>query len=158
MFICTVQQSESAIHTHISPLFWISFPFRSPWRIEFLVLYTMFWLVIYFIHSSNSINMSIPISQSIPPPPCPLGIHVCSLHLSPYFCFVNKMNYTNFFRLHIQFSFWVTPLCVTVLCPSMFLQMIQFQSFLWLSNIPLYICTIFIHSSVDDIWVVSWLL
>ena len=28
--VFAVQQSESAIHTHISPLFWISFPFRSP--------------------------------------------------------------------------------------------------------------------------------
>ena len=26
----TVQQSESAIHIPIFPLFWISFPFRSP--------------------------------------------------------------------------------------------------------------------------------
>ena len=25
-----LQQSESAIYTHTSPLFWISFPFRSP--------------------------------------------------------------------------------------------------------------------------------
>ena len=28
--ISLVQQRESAIHTHISPLLWISFPFRSP--------------------------------------------------------------------------------------------------------------------------------
>ena len=28
------QQSESAKHTHISPLFWISFPFRSPQSTE----------------------------------------------------------------------------------------------------------------------------
>ena len=28
--VFAVQQSESAIHTHISPLFWTSFPFRSP--------------------------------------------------------------------------------------------------------------------------------
>ena len=33
----------------------------------------------------------------------------------------------------------------------MLLQMALFHSFLWLSNIPLYICTIFfIHSSVDE--------
>ena len=29
MLVSTVQQNESAIHVHISPLFWISFPFRS---------------------------------------------------------------------------------------------------------------------------------
>ena len=34
--VSAVQQSESAIRIHISPLFWISFPLRSPQsRIEF---------------------------------------------------------------------------------------------------------------------------
>ena len=32
--VSTVQQSESAICIHICPLFWISFPFRSPQKIE----------------------------------------------------------------------------------------------------------------------------
>ena len=31
----------------------------------------------------------------------------------------------------------------------MSLQVIQFHSFLWLSNIPLYTHTVFIHSSAD---------
>ena len=30
MIVCSVQQSEPAIHTHPSLLFWVSFPFRSP--------------------------------------------------------------------------------------------------------------------------------
>ena len=30
VLVSTVQQSESAIYIHISPLFWISFAFRSP--------------------------------------------------------------------------------------------------------------------------------
>ena len=34
VLVSAVQQSESAIYTHISPLFWISFPFRSPQIIE----------------------------------------------------------------------------------------------------------------------------
>ena len=46
-----VQQSASAIYTHIPPLFWISFPFRLPQSIEFSVLYSRFSLVIYFTHS-----------------------------------------------------------------------------------------------------------
>ena len=42
--------------------------------VEFLVLYSRFSLVIYFIHSINSVYMSIPISQFIPPsPPFPLA-------------------------------------------------------------------------------------
>ena len=34
LLVSTVQQSESAIRTHISPLFWISFSFRSPQSTE----------------------------------------------------------------------------------------------------------------------------
>ena len=30
MLVCAVQHSESALRIHTSPLFWISFPFRSP--------------------------------------------------------------------------------------------------------------------------------
>ena len=32
--VSAVQQSESTIHIHISPLFWISLPFRSPHSTE----------------------------------------------------------------------------------------------------------------------------
>ena len=69
--VFTVQQSESAICIHISPLFWISSPFRSfplhleHW-VEFPVLYNIFSLVTYFIHNLNSVYMSVPISQIIP--------------------------------------------------------------------------------------------
>ena len=34
VLVSIVQQSESATHIHISPLFWISFPFTSPQSIE----------------------------------------------------------------------------------------------------------------------------
>ena len=34
MLVSTVQQSESALRIHTSPLFWISFPFRSPQSTE----------------------------------------------------------------------------------------------------------------------------
>ena len=34
VLVSTVPQNESAIHIHISPLFWISFPFRSPHSTE----------------------------------------------------------------------------------------------------------------------------
>ena len=34
VLVSAVQQSESAIRIHISPLFWISFPFRSPQSTE----------------------------------------------------------------------------------------------------------------------------
>ena len=43
--------------------------------------------------------MSIPISPFIPSPFSPIDIHVCSLCL--YFCFINKIIYTNFFRYNM---------------------------------------------------------
>ena len=81
VLVSAVQQSESAIRIHISPLFWISFPFRSPQSTEFPVLYSRSSLVIWFIHSIKSVHMSVPISQFIPPPPFPLGIHTCVLYV-----------------------------------------------------------------------------
>ena len=63
MLISAVQQSESAIRIHLSPLFWISFSFWSPQSTEFPVLYCRFLLVIYFIHSINGVYMSIPVSN-----------------------------------------------------------------------------------------------
>ena len=56
-------------HIYISPLFCISFPFRSSQSTEFPVLHSRFSPVIYFIHSS--VYMSTPISQFIPPPSIP---------------------------------------------------------------------------------------
>ena len=34
VLVSAVQQSESALHIHISPVSWISFPFRSPESVE----------------------------------------------------------------------------------------------------------------------------
>ena len=46
------------------------------------VLYSRFLLFIWFIHSINSVYMSIPISQFIPPLPTPfLGIHTFFLYI-----------------------------------------------------------------------------
>ena len=58
----TVQQSESAMHIHISPPFCISFPFRSPESTELPVLNSWFSLVIYFIHGSPNVPILDPLS------------------------------------------------------------------------------------------------
>ena len=52
--------------------------------VEFPVLYSRFSLVIYFIHSINSVHMSIPISQFIPPPhpPALVSIRLFSMSVS----------------------------------------------------------------------------
>ena len=61
---------------------------------------------------------------------------------------------------HLSFFYWLIRLALYTLAPSMSLQMARFHSFLWMSNIQLYmsICHIFIHSSMN-IWALSivWL-
>ena len=49
MLVSAGQQSESGIHKHISPLFWMCLPFRSSQS----MLCSRFSLVIYFIHSKG---------------------------------------------------------------------------------------------------------
>ena len=69
VLVSTVQKSEVAIHMHICPLFWISFPFRSQQsthQVAFPELYSRSSLVIYFIYSNNSVYTSIAVSQIIP--------------------------------------------------------------------------------------------
>ena len=91
VLVSAVQPSESVIHIHISPLFWISFPFRSPQSTEQSSLcyavgshqLSILYIVVY-------IYMSIPISQFIPPTPSPLITIIRSLDLCLYFCFANK--------------------------------------------------------------------
>ena len=108
-------------------------------------IYTRFSLVIYFMHSN--VYMSIPISQFIPPPISPFGVHVFSLCL--YFCFANRFIHIISSRFHILcinipflfFSFWLTSLCDSVLVHPCLCKWHNL-SLSWLSNIPLYMRTI----------------
>ena len=62
------------------------------------LLYSRFSLVVYFIHSINSVYTSIPTSQFHPPHlPFPTYPYICSLRLCLYFCFANNVIYTMFF-------------------------------------------------------------
>ena len=143
MLVSTVQQSGSALHTHISPclLDFLSIYITMEQWAEFSVLCSRFSLVIYFIRIINRVYMSIPISQFIPPPSLS---RLVSIPLCLYSCFVNKIVFTNFFRFlpHMcQYTIFAF-LCFAYfirqsLGPSMSLQLTQFHSFLWLSNIPL---------------------
>ena len=125
-------------------------------------LYSRFLLIIYFIHIS--VYMSIPISQFIPPPPrprCPplVSIRLFSTSVS-LFLPCKPVHLYHFSRFHIYvltygICFSLSDLLHSVwqsLGPSVSLQMTQFCSFLWLSNIPLYICitsSVSIHLSMD---------
>ena len=135
---------------------------------QVLISYLFIYITVY---------MSIPISQFIPPPPAqpppcfpPLVcIRLFSTTVS-LFLPCKPVHLYHFSRLHTyaliyDIYFSLSDLLHSVLQslgPSMSLQMTQFRSFLWLSNIPLYICT---TSSLSicllmDIYVASmtWLL
>ena len=119
----------------------------------YIFLYSRFLLVINFIHIS--VYMSIPIARFITPPsPPPCGfpplvsIHLFSTSVSQLLpC--KPVHLYHFSRFHIQaliydICFSLSDLLHSVgqsLDPSTSQQMTQFRSFLWLSNIPLYICT-----------------
>ena len=121
--------------------------------IEFYFIYSRFLLVIHFIHIS--VYMSNPVSQFIPPPPpapphFPLLVPI-RLFSTPVFLFLpsKPVHLYHFSIFHIYALIY--DICISLLDllhsvwqsldPSTSQQMTQFCSFLWLSNIPLYICT-----------------
>ena len=71
-----------------------------------------FSLVIYFMHSINSVYVSISMSRSIRPLLSPSVSRCLFLCLCLYFCFVNKIIYTNFFRFYIYalaYNIYLSP-------------------------------------------------
>ena len=119
-------------------------------------LYSRFLLVIDFIHISVYMYLPIlPTATTTPtpafPPCCP---YVCSLHLCLCFSLANQFICTIFSRFHIyvlicDICFSLSDLLHSVwqsLGPSTSLQMTQFCSFLWPSNIPLYIWANFLEN------------
>ena len=119
----------------------------------YFFLHSRFLLVTCFIHIS--VYMSIPISQFIPPPPhphFPTFMSICLFSTSALqtsFLPCKPVHLYHFSRFHIyaliyNICFSLSDLFHSLwqsLGPSTSLQMTQFRSFVWLSNIPLYICT-----------------
>ena len=109
-----------------------SFPLRFPSHLghqralsRLPVLYSKFQTVVYFIHSINSVFMSIPVSQFLPPyssPPPPLGIHTFVLYLCVSVSALQIRSSVPFFwtphmgtnMWYLFFSFWFTSVCVTL--------------------------------------------
>ena len=128
------------------------FYFIKFWNvILFIFLYSRLLLVMYFMHIH--VYRSIPISRLIPPPP-PHGFpHLVSIRLFStsvsLFLPCKPVHLYHLSRFHIyaliyNICFSLSDLLHSVwqsLDPSTSLQMTQFHSFLWLSNIPFYICT-----------------
>ena len=81
--VSAVQQSESALHIHISPLFWISFPFRSSQSTEQSSLCYRAGSQLSILHTVFYIYTSAPISQfSAPPFPALVTITLFSMSVS----------------------------------------------------------------------------
>ena len=126
-------------------------------RAELPVLYSRFPLAIYFTH--GSVYMSFLISQFVPPSPSP-AVVTCRFSMSvSVFLPCKYVHLYHFSRFHIHaliYDFFsLSDLLHSVwqtLGLSTSLQMTRFCSFLWLSNIPLYICatsSLSIHPSMD---------
>ena len=119
-----------------------------------------FPLATYF--TFGSVCKSMPLSHFVPaypsPSPCP-QVHSLPLHL--YSCPAPRFFRTIFFfRFHIYvlaYSICFSPSDLLhsvgqTLGPPTSLQITQFHFFLWLSNIPLYICvtsSLSIHPMMD---------
>ena len=102
-------------------------------------------------------SLCLEILPYSPSPPCP---QVRSLHLCLYSCPATRFISTVFFFLipyicvsiwYLFFSFWLHSVW-QILGPNTSLQITQFHFFLYLSNIPLYICatsSLSIHLLMD---------
>ena len=124
------------------------------WEIYFdfylFPFYTFLISYLFYTYKCIYIHPNLPIHPTTTPTPCftPQCPYICSLHLS-LFLPGKPVHLNHFSRFHIyaliyDISFSLSNLLHSVwqsLGPSTSLQMTQFHSFLWLSNIPLYICT-----------------
>ena len=72
--------------------------------ILFIFLYSSFLLVIHFIHIS--VYMSIPISQFIPPPLSPLGVHTFVLYICVSISALQTGSSAHSFFIWILNLFW----------------------------------------------------
>ena len=104
MSVSAVQQNESALHRHISPLFWISFPIRSPRSIEesslgctvgshqLSILYIVSTVYIWQSHYLNFSHSRLPSA---------LGIHTFVLYLCLFLLY--KYDHLHCFsRFHVH--------------------------------------------------------
>ena len=122
-FYCTAKGINSTCTYFPSLLDFLPIQVTTMQYVEFPLPYSVFSLVIYVIHSTNSINALIWISQFLSPPLFPLGIHylIC-IYFSRFHIYTLIYN-TCFSLCDLLHSVWHS------LDPPMSLQMTQFCSF-----------------------------
>ena len=145
----SIPLSRSSQNTRLSSLCWRSF-----------------LLAVYFTYGRVYISATFSACPTLPSTLCPQGCFLC---LCLYSCHASMFIQYHFSRFHIcvliYICFSLSDLihCVRrTLGSSTSLQMTHFLSFLWLSNIPLCICTtssLSIYLLIDpEVASVSWLL
>ena len=133
------------LYTYIQS-FKILFSIMVYHRIMNIVLYIR---TLLFIHSKwKSLHIHTTSNHPSPSPP-PLGSHKSVFYVYESVSVLQINSFVSYFRFHI----WVKSydICLSLsdllhlvwqfLGPSMLHQMALLHSFLWLSSIPLYICT-----------------
>ena len=117
------------------------------------MLYSNFPLAIYFTHGSVHTSVLHFNSHHLPLMSTSLfftSTSYCCLKRDPPVPFSGFHIYALIYDICFSFSVWLHSVWQT-LGPSTSLQMAQCHFFLWLSNIPLYICMCLLH------WVASWM-
>ena len=156
VLVSSKHQHEFAIGTHISPL--IESPFHLPSHPTLQVMtepqvgspesYSKCPLPIGFIYGNVCFHVFSEYIPLVPSSPLP-SVHKSVRSLSLHCCPVNRVIGAIFLDTiymcvsirYLFFSFWLTSLYIIGSRFIISLDLTQMCSFLWLSNIPLYICT-----------------
>ena len=118
----------------------------------------------FYTHQCIHVSPNLPIHHTPTPTPLPLsplGVHTFVLYICVSISALQTGSSVPFSRFHIYALIY--GICLSLsdllhsvcqsLSPSTSQQMTQFRSFLWLSDIPLYICatsSLSIHLLMDD--------
>ena len=157
-------QHESAIGIHTSPPFWTSLPSPSPSQpsrliqspcLSFLSHTANSLLAIYFTHVNISFHVTLSIHLTLSSP-LPMSTSLFSMSVSELLPCKEILQYhfSRFCILEYDIYLSLSDLLHSVqwiLGSSTSLELTQRSSFLWLSNIPLCICTtsLSIHLLMD---------
>ena len=160
MLVSAIHQHESTTVRHMSPSSWTSLPPFTPSHCYGLsqspglssLSHSKLPLAGCFTQDSVYVSMLLsPFVTHFPyPPPSAACQQVCSLGPSLYYCPENRFIITiflDFIYIYIYVNIWylfssfLTSLCIIGTRFSQLIELTQMCSFLWLNNIPLYICT-----------------